>query len=135
MRKINEIIIHCSDTPESREVTVDDIDMWHRQRGWKGIGYHYVIYLDGSIHNGRKIEEIGAHCTGHNKNSIGICYVGGCDEEMNPKDTRTEEQKQSLLDLLYRLKEKFPNAKIYGHNDFVNKCCPCFSVKDEYGDI
>ena len=74
MRHINEIIIHCSATPEGRDYTVADIDRWHKARGWRGIGYHYVIYRDGSVHAGRPVEQIGAHCTGHNANSIGICY-------------------------------------------------------------
>lgn len=98
MRKINKIIIHCSATPEGREITVEDITLWHKKRGFKTIGYHYIIYLDGSIHIGRPEEEIGAHCVGQNSNSIGICYIGGMDiENKRPKDTRTDAQKRSLL--------------------------------------
>lgn len=77
MRKIKEIIIHCSATKEGRNFTVADIDRWHRERGMRCIGYHFVIYRDGSIHVGRAIEEVGAHCKGHNSISIGICYIGG----------------------------------------------------------
>ena len=66
MRKITEIIVHCSATPEDQNFTVEDIDRWHKQKGWQGIGYHYVIYLDGSVHKGRNEEVIGAHCLGHN---------------------------------------------------------------------
>ncbi|MDE6256057.1 MAG: N-acetylmuramoyl-L-alanine amidase, partial [Muribaculaceae bacterium] len=73
MRKIDKIILHCSATPEGREVTVNDIRSWHIQRGFRTIGYHYVVYLDGSVHAGRPVEEIGAHCLGQNKNSIGVC--------------------------------------------------------------
>ena len=73
MRKITEIIVHCSATPEGKDYTVQDIDRWHRARGFKCIGYHYVIYRDGSIHNGRPVEQTGAHCQKHNANSIGIC--------------------------------------------------------------
>ena len=79
MRTINKIIIHCTATPEGRDVTVTEIDRWHRQRGFSGIGYHYVIYRDGSVHKGRNEDSIGAHCTGQNANSIGVCYVGGMD--------------------------------------------------------
>ena len=132
MRDIKEIIIHCTATPEGREVTVKEIDSWHKQRGWQGIGYHYVIYLDGSIHPGRDINKIGAHCSGHNKNSIGICYVGGVDKNMKPKDTRTPEQKEALIHLLKELKTIYPNAVIFGHRDFANKACPCFDAKSEY---
>ena len=72
MRKIKEIIIHCSATKEGRNFTVADIDRWHRERGMRCIGYHFVIYRDGSIHVGRAIEEVGAHCKGHNSVSIGV---------------------------------------------------------------
>lgn len=134
MREIKEIIIHCSATPEGREVTVEDIDRWHKARGWQGIGYHYVVYLDGSIHSGRDITKIGAHCSGHNRYSIGICYVGGVDEDMKPKDTRTLEQKEALIYLLKKLRIRYPDAVIYGHRDFANKACPCFDARDEYKD-
>lgn len=133
MRDINEIIVHCSATPEWRDVTAKDIDRWHTERGFRGIGYHYVIKLDGTIENGRPENEVGAHCLGHNKNSIGVCYVGGCDKDMRPKDTRTQQQRVSLILLLANLKKKYPNATVRGHNEFVNKACPSFSVQDEYG--
>lgn len=135
MRDIKEIIVHCSATPEDRNYTVEEIDRWHKNRGWSGIGYHYVIYLDGSIHKGRDIEKVGAHCTNHNKNSIGICYIGGCDRDMNPKDTRTQEQKDALIEILTRLKKRYPDAKIYGHRDFANKACPSFDATTEYAEI
>lgn len=135
MRDIKEIIVHCSATPEGRNYSVEEIDRWHKNRGWSEIGYHYVIYLDGSIHKGRDIERVGAHCTNHNKNSIGVCYIGGCDKDMNPKDTRTQEQKDALIEILTRLKKRYPGAKIYGHRDFANKACPCFDATTEYLDI
>lgn len=135
MRTISKIIIHCSATPEGREVTAADIDRWHRDRGFTQIGYHYVIYLDGSVHKGRSEHLAGAHCLGQNQTSIGICYIGGLDKEGNPKDTRTLEQKMALLDLLVRLVIKYPNASIHGHGEFANKACPCFDVKEEYKSI
>lgn len=128
MRTINKIIIHCSATPEGRNVTIDDIDAWHRQRGFKCIGYHYVIYLDGSIHNGRPLEMVGAHCKGHNANSIGICYIGGCTADGAPGDTRTTRQKASLKALIEQLRRRYPSATIHGHNEFCAKACPCFNV-------
>lgn len=131
MRKINEIIIHCSATPEGKDYTVEDIDKWHKARGFKCIGYHYVIYRDGSIHTGRPVNEIGAHCTGHNSNSIGICYIGGCTKDgKKPKDTRTVEQKLALYKLLYDLKQTYSNAIINCHNQFANKACPSFKRED-----
>ena len=136
MRTIKEIIIHCSDTPEGRDDRAADIDRWHKQRGFDRIGYHYVIDLDGTIEAGRDTECIGAHCKGHNTNSIGICYIGGADRyTLKQKDTRTDKQKSSLLLLLKYLRQRYPDAKIYGHRDFSDKPCPCFDAKNEYENI
>ena len=136
MRKITDIIIHCSATKEGKSFTVADIDRWHRQRGFAQIGYHYVIYLDGSVHKGRPIELIGAHCQGHNAHSIGICYIGGlATDNKTPKDTRTEAQKQAMLNLLKELRAKFPTATIRGHRDFAAKACPSFNATTEYAHI
>ena len=133
MIKINEIIIHCSATPEGKNFTIADIDSCHKQRGFKCIGYHYVIYLDGTVHKGRPIEQIGAHCIGHNANSIGICYIGGVTADgKTPKDTRTEAQKISLINLVSDLRKQYSSATIHGHNEFANKACPCFDVQKEF---
>jgi N-acetylmuramoyl-L-alanine amidase len=134
MSNITKIIVHCSATPEGREHNAEDIDRWHRERGFRKIGYHYVIKLDGTIEIGRK-GETGAHTKGHNLNSIGICYIGGCDKNMKAKDTRTEKQKNSLLLLLYSLLESHHNAMIFGHRDFANKACPSFDATAEYKDL
>lgn len=136
MRQINEIIVHCAATREGRDFTVEDITRWHKARGFATIGYHYVIYRDGSIHEGRPLEQVGAHCVGHNKHSIGICYIGGCASDgKTPKDTRTPEQKEALLALLRRLKARFPNATIHGHRDFAAKACPSFDAFREYRQL
>lgn len=136
MRNINKIIVHCSATPEGRVVTVKDIDDWHKQRGFTKIGYHYVIYLDGTIHMGRKEEEVGAHCLGYNAGSIGVCYIGGLAKDgKTPKDTRTEAQKEAMLALLKKLKARYPKAGIYGHCNFASKACPCFDAKAEYKSL
>lgn len=132
MRKINEIIIHCSATIEGKNYTTDDINRWHLHRGFAMIGYHYVVYLDGSIHGGRKEEKMGAHCVGHNANSIGICYIGGLDKKGKSKDTRTEAQKKAIAQLVSMLLKKYPGATIHGHNEFAAKDCPCFNVKKEF---
>lgn len=133
MRKIDEIIIHCSATAEGKDFNAADIDRWHKQRGFKKIGYHYVIKLDGTIENGRGVEEVGAHCLNHNKNSIGICYIGGlASDGKTPKDTRTTEQKKALWKLIVELLIKYPNATIHGHREFANKACPCFDAQKEY---
>lgn len=130
MRTIDRLIIHCSATPEGRNYTVSDIDHWHRQRGFDGIGYHYVIYRDGSVHAGRPVERAGAHCTGYNATSIGICYIGGCDRTGNPKDTRTDAQKAALRQLVATLHSRWPQATIHGHNEFAAKACPSFDVQE-----
>lgn len=130
MRTINEIIVHCSATPEGRNVTVKDIDTWHRQRGFRCIGYHYVIYLDGSVHVGRPESQVGAHCLGHNSHSIGVCYIGGVAKDgKTPKDTRTDAQKESLIKLIKELKAKYPKATVHGHREYANKACPSFDVQ------
>jgi N-acetylmuramoyl-L-alanine amidase len=132
MRKITEIIIHCSATPAGRHFTVQDLDRWHRARGFSSIGYHFVIYLDGSIHPGRPVEDIGAHCLGHNAHSIGVCYIGGLDADtLEPADTRTPEQRLSLRELVAQLQQQHPGATVHGHNEFAEKACPCFRVKTE----
>ena len=94
MRDLNRVILHCSATPEGREVSVETIREWHtdpppRGRGWSDIGYHYVIHLNGEIEIGRPIEVQGAHVSGENEDSIGICYIGGVDAANEPKDTMT----------------------------------------------
>lgn len=134
-RNIDKLIVHCTATPEGRDVTVDEIRKWHLDRGFNDIGYHYVIYRDGSIHQGRIEQTIGAHVTGQNTGSIGICYVGGTDAAGNAKDTRTPEQKKSLEAILRVLKKRYPNATIYGHRDFANKDCPSFDARREYMNI
>jgi N-acetylmuramoyl-L-alanine amidase len=136
-RTIREIIIHCSATPEGRNYTVEDIRRWHRQQGWSDIGYHYVIYRDGTIHEGRNVDIAGAHCVNHNANSIGICYIGGCASNgKTPKDTRTLTQRAALLNLLHELRILYPDARIYGHHDFEpRKACPSFDAKNEYKNI
>lgn len=133
MRKITEIIIHCSATTEGKDFTVEDIDRWHRQRGFDSIGYHFVIYRDGSIHAARSKYQIGAHCKGHNTISIGICYIGGLSTDGKPKDTRTAAQKASLHALVEQLQEEFPLVTVHGHNEFAAKACPCFDVQKEFG--
>lgn len=135
-RAINEIIVHCSATAEGKDFTVADIKKWHLARGFSDVGYHYVIYRDGTIHKGRDESKIGAHCTGHNAHSIGVCYIGGCASDgKTPKDTRTEKQKTSLLSLLRELKKKYPKASIHSHKDYTNKACPSFDATKEYFSI
>ena len=136
MREINKIIIHCSATREGENFEVAEIRKWHLARGFNDIGYHFYIDLYGEIHKGRDISKIGAHCKGHNRNSIGICYCGGVEADgKTPKDTRYDCQKESLIAVLRTLKAMYPNAVIHSHNDFANKACPSFNATKEYEHI
>ena len=137
MRKINKIIIHCTATPEDRPHDVADITRWHLARGFNTIGYHYLIHIDGRIEQGRPIEKQGAHCSGQNRGSIGICYVGGMTKDMKKaKDTRTPKQKDSLILLMIQLMYKYnKDMTIHGHNEFANKACPSFNVQEEYANL
>lgn len=130
MRKIDKIILHCTATPEGREVTVADVSAWHKERGFRTIGYHYLVYLDGTVVRGRREEEIGAHCLGQNAGSIGVCYVGGLDSRGKPKDTRTAAQRVALRNLVEGLQRRYPHATLHGHNEFAAKACPCFKISD-----
>ena len=135
-RTIKEIIVHCSATAEGKDFTVANLDRWHRNRGFDCIGYHYVIYRDGSVHEGRDVDIVGAHCTYHNSHSIGVCYIGGLASDGKAvRDTRTDEQKESLRSLLTELMRFYPSAKIYGHRDFAKKACPSFDAKKEYEEL
>lgn len=137
MREIKRIIIHCSATPEGRDVTVDDIRRWHVDgNGWSDIGYHYVVDIEGCVHGGRPIDRAGAHTKGHNKDSVGICYVGGVDKDMKPKDTMTDQQEHAVRELIYALRMVTDNdISIHGHNEFAAKACPSFKVSEKFKDI
>ena len=143
-RTITDIIVHCTATPEGKAFTVQDIRRWHTTpkakggQGWSDIGYHYVVCLDGSVHPGRDVNIIGAHCSGHNSHSIGVVYVGGCAADgKTPKDTRTPIQKTALTQLLKQLRQLYPKARIVGHRDYDQhgKSCPSFDATTEYKDI
>jgi len=136
-REIKELIWHCAATPEGRDFTVNDIRSWHRQRGWNDIGYHFVVYRDGSIHEGRPIEQIGAHVSGRNSGTIGACYIGGVARDgKTAKDTRTPEQRAAMLWLTQGLAKLYKLERISGHREFSSKSCPSFDVRtDELGNI
>ena len=136
MREITKVIVHCAATPEGRDVKTEEIKRWHtEERGWSDIGYHWVVELDGSINEGRSEDINGAHCRGHNSDSVGICYVGGSDSEGNPKDTRTEEQRDALVTLIKEILDRHPDAAVFGHRDFSTKACPSFDAKTEYAGL
>ena len=134
-RTTNYIVVHCSPTQNKPEYTWKTIDQMHRQRGWLGIGYHFVILTDGTIQNGRDLESLGSHVLGYNDESLGICLIGGIDKSGKSVDNFTPQQKASLRALIDWLKSKYPKAMVQGHRDFpgVSKDCPCFDVKSWYG--
>ncbi len=130
----NKIIIHCSATPEGKNFKAKDIRSWHQERGFKDIGYHYVILLDGTIEKGREENIQGAHCQFQNIDTLAICYIGGLDKNQKAKDTRTDAQKKSLKELVTKLQNKYniSNLNVHGHNEFAQKDCPCFNVRKEW---
>lgn len=150
---IDAIVIHCSATRAGMDVRAADIDKWHKERGFTGIGYHFVVDLDGRVEIGRPLPQDGAHCNtaglsgkSYNKHSIGICYIGGLDRDGNPADTRTVAQKVALDDLVYRLIQEYPIVDVIGHRDASPdkdgdgvveqnewiKLCPCFDARAEF---
>ncbi|MDE6042809.1 MAG: N-acetylmuramoyl-L-alanine amidase [Muribaculaceae bacterium] len=135
MRKINEIIVHCTATPAGREVTAAEVDRWHRARGFERIGYHFLVGLDGTVETGRPVEVAGAHCKGRNMTSIGVAYAGGLDAQGRPADTRTPEQRRALIELISALLRRFPGARVHSHRDFAAKACPCFDATTEYSRL
>lgn len=130
-REVDEIIIHCSATPPSADIGAKEIDRMHRQRGFLKIGYHFVIRRDGTIEDGRDLNEVGAHAEGHNRRSIGICLVGGVTAKNKPEANFTAPQWDALETLVRRLLKVVPTpVQILGHNEVTTKkACPCFNVQ------
>lgn len=137
-RPINEVIVHCTATPEGRDVSVETIRGWHKGQGWKDIGYHWVVLLDGTVKPGRPEKDVGSHVAGHNTGTIGVVYVGGVAKDgKTAKDTRTPAQKAALLATVKALIAKYPTIKkVTGHNQYAAKACPSFDVrKDPLGKL
>lgn len=132
MRKLTRIILHCSATEEGKDYDAADIRTWHKARGWRDIGYHYVICLDGTIERGRPIDEAGAHVKGHNADTIGICYIGGL-RNGKAADTMTQEQEVAWMNIVFGLRMVFGYLPVHGHNEYSAKACPSFEVATKYG--
>ena len=131
MRTINRLVIHCAATKASQDIGRDEIDRWHRQRGFSQIGYHYVIRRNGDIEMGRPPAMAGAHAKGYNHDSIGICLVGGWGGVNN----FTPIQFENLLLLIYGLTDTYnldplDRHQVLGHRDLpdVAKACPSFDL-------
>jgi N-acetylmuramoyl-L-alanine amidase len=130
VRLITKVIIHCAATKPSMDIGASDIKKWHLDRGWKDIGYHYVIRRNGDIENGIAVALAGSHTKGHNANSIGICLVGGINDKGEPESNFTKAQWATLERLVRVLKVDFPHATVHGHREFAAKACPSFDVQE-----
>lgn len=121
--RVEYIVVHCTDSPDDRDVTAEEVHSWHRKRGWAGIGYHKVIKRDGTIDEGRPEYWEGAHVKGYNHNSLGVCLVG--------KEFFSYAQMRALEKIILELAERYPEAKVVGHRDLDSrKPCPNFDVKE-----
>lgn len=137
-RKVDKIIIHCSDTYPRMNIGAAEIREWHtKERGWQDIGYHFVIRRDGTVETGRDLdsdgdifEEIGAHTVKYNQNSIAICMVGGKGNNNRAENNFHQKQFNSLETLLRFVKASYPKATIHGHREFAQKDCPSFDVQE-----
>jgi N-acetylmuramoyl-L-alanine amidase len=132
VRPIEHIIIHCAATKPGMDIGIAEIRDWHvKGNGWRDVGYHYCIRRSGDVEPGRSEHVAGAHVAGHNWNSIGICLVGGIDNDGKPEANYTEEQWAALEHLVTQLLVRYPAAQVSGHNNWTAaKACPCFDVKE-----
>ena len=132
MTPIKYLTIHCAATPEGRDVKAATIESWDIAKfGQKS--YHWIVELDGHKHRSLSDLQKGAHVGGNNSGNIGVCYVGGCDKNMNAKDTRTPEQHVALREIVEMYKQAYPGIIVRGHRDWpnVHKACPSFDVRTE----
>jgi len=136
MREIDKIIVHCSDSPDSMAIGFREINDWHKERGWldkkSGVscGYHYIVKRNGRVEAGRPESSVGAHCYGHNRKSLGICWVG--------RDKMTPKQNRALIQLVNRLRVTYDIAAndVYGHCEFnAHKTCPNFNMNEFRMDV
>ena len=130
-KSTKHIVIHCSATRPSQIAGAKEIRAWHKAKGWRDIGYHFVIRRDGKVETGRGVNEIGSHVQGYNAASVGVCLEGGLnDKTFAPENNYTPKQWASLKALITELRKKFPLAGVCGHRDFpkVAKACPCFDA-------
>lgn len=116
-RKTTDIILHHA---AAKRCSVNDIHSWHLQNGWAGIGYHFLVRKDGSVHECRPIDTVGAHAGNHNSYSIGICFEGNFEVE-----TMSDAQKKAGAELVSYIKGLYPTIKTVGkHKDYCSTSCP-----------
>ena len=129
--KVTHIVVHYSATFRDEQITAATIDKWHKERGFKGIGYHFFYRLNGKEEVGRTLNEQGAHVRGKNKGKIGLCFAGGLDRSTGPDvgvNTMNLAQEKALISRIRFLKVVYPDAIICGHKDLVSTQCPGFDV-------
>lgn len=133
MRSIHTLIWHTSATREGQHITVEDIRKWHVEgNGWSDIGYHKVVYLDGSVHAGRSMLLTGAHVRNHNTGTLGYCYIGGVmSDGHTAKDTRTTAQIKTMARLTREAVRLYGIKRVAGHNEYAAKACPSFDVRTD----
>jgi len=137
MRKIHRIILHCSATKPDHDVTMDDLRTWHVDgNGWKDVGYHYSIRLDGTLEVGRPVQKVGAGVKGHNTDTVHVCYIGGLDDTGKPANTLNDDQRATLYTVCTSLVRVFGPLELMGHNDLTDeKECPSFRVSTELAEL
>lgn len=131
IREIEYLVIHCSATPEDMDIGVQEIKLWHLQRGFRDVGYHKVIRRDGTIENGRSEDVPGAHARGYNEKSLAVCLVGGTEsDKRTPEANFTHAQWDALEEVIKMWKAVNPDAQVLGHRDLpnVSKSCPSFDA-------
>ncbi len=147
-KRTDMIVVHCSATKATQDIGAKEIDDWHRAKGWRAIGYHFVIRRDATLELGRPVNDVGAHVKGFNLHSVGICVVGGLDYNYEPDDNFTVEQKEMLAVLIIGLMLRFGVVEVLGHRDLSPdvdgdgvieefewlKACPCFDVDTWWED-
>lgn len=149
MARLKYLVIHCTATPEGREVSSADIRRWHTSpvseggRGWKQVGYTDLFHLNGGVE--RLVDnnedanvdpwEITNGAKGYNSVSRHVVYAGGCDAKMQPKDTRTPDQRRAMAKYVKDFHRRFPGVRIIGHNEVAAKACPSFDVQKWLAEI
>lgn len=128
-RNIDTAFVHSSATKPSMNIGRDEIDEWHRERGFDEIGYQLVIRRDGSTEIGRDVDKNGAHTRGHNRGSIGIVMIGGLSDGGKAEANFTKAQFATLSKVLSELVATYPGLKIKGHRDVGPTACPSFDVQ------
>lgn len=120
----DEIIVHCSDSDITSHDDIEVIDKWHKARGFTKVGYHAFIKKDGTIQQGRKDDETGAHCYGHNLHSLGVCLSGKDPAKFT--DAQYRSLAQWCKDKMYA--HEISQDDIVGHYKYSDKQCPNFNV-------